>query len=238
MVGLWLGTELTIGGALAIARRHKLTEFFVGLVILSIGSDLPEIAVAVDAGIKGLMGQDASGVVVGTSIGSVVTQMGFVLGVGATISYLTLPRSFIFKHGAVLLVATVLLFDNAGDIHDWLTAWMPLLEVDRWYQWIWLGPAKAALALVGWLMFLAVAAFAFVLAMLAANLVSSPLLDLLAQRVEQIEVFYSTGLVGNGNACPSNTQPPYALYCLLYITHPKGNVDIVDAQRLIAYIVN
>jgi cation:H+ antiporter len=72
IAGLWLGTELTIGGALAIARRRQLSEFFVGLVILSIGSDLPEIAIAVDAGFKGLMGQDASGVVVGTSIGSVV----------------------------------------------------------------------------------------------------------------------------------------------------------------------
>jgi cation:H+ antiporter len=115
LIGLWLGTELTIGGALAIARRHGLSEFFVGLVILSIGSDLPEIAVAVDTGIKGLMGQDASGVVVGTTIGSVITQIGFVLGIGAVISHLTLPRHFIFKHGAVLLVATILLFLVAFD---------------------------------------------------------------------------------------------------------------------------
>jgi cation:H+ antiporter len=115
VAGLWLGTELTIGGALAIARRHQLSEFFVGLVILSIGSDLPELAVAVDAGIKGLMGKDASGVVVGTSIGSVVAQIGFVLGLAATITHLTLPRRFIFRHGAVLLAATVLLFLMALD---------------------------------------------------------------------------------------------------------------------------
>jgi cation:H+ antiporter len=115
LVGLWLGTELTIGGALAIARRHNLSEFFVGLVILSIGSDLPEIAVAADAGIKGLMGQDASGVVVGTSIGSIVTQISFVLGVGALINFLALPRSFLLKHGSVLLVSTILLFLVAFD---------------------------------------------------------------------------------------------------------------------------
>lgn len=115
VAGLWLGTELTIGGALAIARRHQLSEFFVGLVILSIGSDLPELAVAVDAGIKGLMGKDASGVVVGTSIGSVVAQIGFVLGLAATITHLTLPRRFILRHGTVLLVATVLLFLVALD---------------------------------------------------------------------------------------------------------------------------
>ena len=109
VAGLWLGTELTVGSALAIARRQQLSEFFVGLVILSIGSDLPELAIAVDAGIKSLMGQDASGVVVGTSIGSVIAQIGFVLGLGGIISYLTLPRQFMYKHGAVLLGATVLL---------------------------------------------------------------------------------------------------------------------------------
>ena len=115
VAGLWLGTELTIGGALAIARRLQLSEFFVGLVILSIGSDLPELAVAVDAGIKGLMGRDASGVVVGTSLGSVMAQIGFVLGLTALISYLVLPRRFVLRHGLVLLGATVLLFLVALD---------------------------------------------------------------------------------------------------------------------------
>jgi cation:H+ antiporter len=115
IAGLWLGTELTIGGALAIARRNQLSEFFVGLVILSIGSDLPEIAIAIDAGLKGLMGQDASGVVVGSSIGSVVAQIGFVLGLTGIITFLTLPRAFVLKHGAVLLGATVLLFLLAFD---------------------------------------------------------------------------------------------------------------------------
>lgn len=115
IAGLWIGTELTIGGALAIARRHQLSEFFVGLVILSIGSDLPELAIAFDAGFKGLMGHDASGVVVGTSIGSVVAQIGFVLGLGGVISFLTLPRVFVLKHGAVLLGATALLFLVAFD---------------------------------------------------------------------------------------------------------------------------
>ena len=115
IAGLWIGTELTIGGALAIARRHQLSEFFVGLVILSIGSDLPEIAIAFDAGLKGLVGHDASGVVVGTSIGSVVAQIGFVLGLSGVISFLTLPRIFVLKHGAVLLGATVLLFLLAFD---------------------------------------------------------------------------------------------------------------------------
>jgi cation:H+ antiporter len=115
--GLWAGTEVTIGGALAIARRHHLSEFFVGLVILSIGSDLPELAIAVDAGIKGLAGHDTSGVIVGTAIGSVVTQIGFVLGLAGVITQLVLPRPFVVRHGLVLLGATILLFVAALDGH-------------------------------------------------------------------------------------------------------------------------
>jgi cation:H+ antiporter len=115
VLGLWLGTELTIGGAMAIAKRHQLSEFFVGLVILSFGSDLPEIAVAIDAGIKSLGDMDASGVIVGTAIGSVMGQMGFVLGVAGLITFLVLPRRYVFRHGAVLLGATVMLYWLASD---------------------------------------------------------------------------------------------------------------------------
>jgi cation:H+ antiporter len=115
IAGLWIGTELTIGGALAIAKRHQLSDFFVGLVILSIGSDLPEIAVAIDAGIKGSLGIDASDVVIGSAIGSVIGQIGLVLGLTGLISYLTMPNRFIYRHGAMLLGATVLLFLVAWD---------------------------------------------------------------------------------------------------------------------------
>lgn len=115
IAGLWIGTELTIGGALAIAKRHNLSDFFVGLVILSIGSDLPEIAVAIDAGIKGSLGIDASDVVIGSAIGSVVGQMGLVLGLTGLISYLTMPSRFIYRHGAMLLGSTLLLYLVAWD---------------------------------------------------------------------------------------------------------------------------
>lgn len=116
-MGLWIGTELTIGGALAIAKRHKLSDFFVGLVILSIGTDLPEIAVAIDAGIKGSLGTDASDVVIGSALGSVIGQIGLVLGFTGLISYLTMPNRFIYRHGAMLLGSTVLLYLVAWDGH-------------------------------------------------------------------------------------------------------------------------
>jgi cation:H+ antiporter len=112
-----MGTNLTIAGALSIARKHHLSDIFVGLVILSIGSDLPEVAVAIDAGLKTRHGLNASGVVVGSAIGSVVAQIGFVLGVAGLITHLTLAPRYIYRHGAMLLGATLLLFWAAWDGH-------------------------------------------------------------------------------------------------------------------------
>lgn len=109
LAGLWFGTELTIRGAVTVASRLGVSEFIVGVAILSIGSDLPELAIAIDGAIINLHSGDASDVVVGTAIGSSLGQIGFVLGTAALLSYLTLPRSIIFQHGSVLLGSVVLL---------------------------------------------------------------------------------------------------------------------------------
>lgn len=109
LAGLWFGTELTIRGAVTVASRLGVSEFIVGVAILSIGSDLPELAIAVDGAIVNLRAGDASDVVVGTAIGSSLGQIGFVLGTAALFSYLTLPRSMVIQHGSVLLGSAVLL---------------------------------------------------------------------------------------------------------------------------------
>ncbi|WP_405241996.1 sodium:calcium antiporter [Lentisalinibacter salinarum] len=109
LAGLVLGTELTVGGALAIARRYGLPEFIVGLLVLSVGSDLPELAVAIDAGIRNLLSGEAAGVVVGSAVGSSVAQISFVLGTAGVLTYLTLPRRYVYRHGGMLLGTTALL---------------------------------------------------------------------------------------------------------------------------------
>ncbi len=108
LAGLWIGTELTISGAVFIAKRYGVREFIVGVVILSIGSDLPELAIAVDAGFKNLAGGDYSDVVVGSALGSSLGQIGFVLGVAGLLSTLTLKRRTVFRHGGVLLGSLLL----------------------------------------------------------------------------------------------------------------------------------
>lgn len=108
LVGLWIGTELTIRGAVSVAHRFGVPEFIVGVVILSIGSDLPELAIAVDASLKNLAGGDYSDVVVGSALGSSLGQIGFVLGVAGLLAYLTLPKGVVYRHGSTLLGSLLL----------------------------------------------------------------------------------------------------------------------------------
>lgn len=109
LAGLWYGTELTISGAVSMAKRLGVSEFIVGVAILSIGSDLPELAIAIDGAIRTATDGDASGVIVGTAIGSTLGQIGLVLGISALLAYLTLPLRTVWRHGAMLLGSIVLL---------------------------------------------------------------------------------------------------------------------------------
>ena len=118
LAGLWVGTKATIQGAVAVAERLGVSEFIIGIAVLAIGSDLPELAIAVDGAIKNLHGADASDVVVGSAIGSTLGQIGFVLGIAALLGHLTLPTKVVLEQGMMLLGSIVVLAFMAldGDI--------------------------------------------------------------------------------------------------------------------------
>ena len=109
LAGLWFGTEATIRGAVAVAQRLGIPEFVVGIAVLSIGSDLPELSIAVDAAIKNLRGGQASDVVVGSVFGSDMGQIGVVLGITGLFGYLSLPRNIVYQQGVALLGSLVFL---------------------------------------------------------------------------------------------------------------------------------
>ncbi len=109
LVGLWFGTEITIRGAVSISSRLGISEFVVGVAVLSVGSDLPELAIAIDGAIKNLVGESASDVVVGTALGSYLGQLGLVLGCAALILNLNLPKGIVLRHGGALIGSLLLL---------------------------------------------------------------------------------------------------------------------------------
>jgi len=74
----------------------------------------------------------------------------------------------------------------AGEIQGLVGGWLPVLEAGAWYSWLWIGPAKLLLWLVGKLLFLAVAMTCVVAVYLVASLLASPFHAALSRRVELV----------------------------------------------------
>lgn len=109
LAGLWYGTRLTVRAAVSLANRFGVSEFVIGVGLVSIGSDIPELAIAVDAALKNIHSGNTSGVVIGTAIGSSLGQIGFILGLVGLFGFLTATKRVIYRHGSVLLGSIVLL---------------------------------------------------------------------------------------------------------------------------------
>jgi cation:H+ antiporter len=113
LLGLWIGTEITVRQALRMAAALGLSPMFVGLTILSIGTDLPELVLSIEAGLQRLAGVETSGLVIGNAIGSSLGQIGFALGVAGLVGYVTLGRRRAWRDG-VMLVGSIAVFFMLG----------------------------------------------------------------------------------------------------------------------------
>ncbi len=87
----------------------------------------------------------------------------------------------------VLLVgATLGLIEFADPVYAMLTSAFPTVEVGAWYSWLWLGPLKLFLLILGGLFFAFFAGFVLLVSLLLANLLSAPFLDALSRRTERL----------------------------------------------------
>ncbi len=73
-----------------------------------------------------------------------------------------------------------------GALHGFVVGWLPELHAQAWWAWLWVGPARALLFMLGNLLFAAVALACLVAAFLLAGLLASPFHDALSRRVERI----------------------------------------------------
>jgi cation:H+ antiporter len=100
---LLLGAGGVIRGATAIARRTQAPEIAIGLVLVSIGTSLPELLVNIVASAGG-----NSGLAIGNILGSNVANILLILGVAATVRPLPIRDSTIFSEIPFSLTATLL----------------------------------------------------------------------------------------------------------------------------------
>lgn len=105
MAGLWLGSFLVVEAAKNIAKMLRISQTLIGLSIISIGTSLPEIATNIKSGLIG-----ASGIAIGTNLGSDIMQITFILGITAVIGTIAAKKNIIKRDGFMVLGAIVLMF--------------------------------------------------------------------------------------------------------------------------------
>ena len=125
LVGLWFGSELLIRAAISLADRYRVSDAYVGMVVLAIGTDLPEIFVAAEASMHSLAGEDYSAVVIGSAIGSCIGQFGLVFGIAGCFGFAARPfrrglRNAVFLLGGLAALALFSLDGLITRTQGWL----------------------------------------------------------------------------------------------------------------------
>ena len=115
LAGLMLGADLIIKAALKIAEHYKISHAFIGLTLLTLGTNLPELVISITGSIQRSMGTETSGLIIGDSIGSCFGQIGITMGIVGMFGVLTLTKHELSRDGVVMLVSVALLFLTGMD---------------------------------------------------------------------------------------------------------------------------
>lgn len=107
VVGLILvvwGSDVTVDAATAIAKYAGLSERFIGLTIVALGTSLPELFTSVSAAMKG-----KADIAIGNIVGSNIFNILFVVGTAAVITPVVFMPNFVIDM-TIAILAGVLLF--------------------------------------------------------------------------------------------------------------------------------
>lgn len=99
-----LGSNVAVDSATAIAKIVGLSERFIGLTIVALGTSLPELVTSVTAAKKG-----NADIAIGNIVGSNIFNILFVIGTSALIIPVSYQPSFLFD-GVVAVAAGILLW--------------------------------------------------------------------------------------------------------------------------------
>ena len=104
VVGLPLGAQLLIDGALGIARQLGVSEAVIGLTLVAIGTSLPELATTLAAAMR-----RHGDVVLGNAIGSNMFNILGIMGVASFFGPVDIPAEFLRFDLWVMLAASLVI---------------------------------------------------------------------------------------------------------------------------------
>jgi len=109
-----IGAHFTVESASTIAKSFGISEWVIGIVMISLGTSLPELVVSISAAAKGKVDM-----AIGNIIGSNMANTTVVLGAAALTSPLTINASAYIFDIATMIVATLLLvFITANKLYN------------------------------------------------------------------------------------------------------------------------
>jgi len=95
------GADFLIDGSVAIAKNLGISELLIGLTIVALGTSAPELAVSVQAAVKG------SGIALGNVLGSNIANMALILGVAAFLTPLGVSKTTMSYEIPFVILITV-----------------------------------------------------------------------------------------------------------------------------------
>jgi len=110
VVTLLGGAELLVDGAIEIAIYLKVSDVVIGILLVALGTSLPELAVSLVSALKG-----EYGLAIGNIVGSNIFNLLAVIGVAATIAPMTIAPSVLSLHIFVMVAFTLVLFAMTYD---------------------------------------------------------------------------------------------------------------------------
>lgn len=104
LIGLMIGARLLVDGAVAIARDLGLSEAFIGLTIVAVGTSLPELATSLVAALR-----RQSEIAIGNVVGSNIFNVLGILGATAVIAPVPVAPRFLHLDLPVMMTASAVL---------------------------------------------------------------------------------------------------------------------------------
>lgn len=96
------GSDFLVDGASCVARKLKISEFVIGIIIVGFGTSCPELVVSITGALEG-----SSDIAIGNVIGSNILNILLILGLTAVISPIAITRDNKSKDIPILLTITL-----------------------------------------------------------------------------------------------------------------------------------
>ena len=109
-----IGAQFTVESASDIARDFGISEWVIGIIMISLGTSLPELVVSISAAMKGKVDM-----AIGNIIGSNMANTTVVLGVAALVKPLSIhAQTYIFDIATMIIATLLLVFITANKLYN------------------------------------------------------------------------------------------------------------------------